>query len=51
VVRLDCRTYLVLIMIAWAMAWFLWEAGVFTSAIFAGICVFKVSPPRTIAKR
>ncbi|KAL7420691.1 hypothetical protein Q5752_004642 [Cryptotrichosporon argae] len=25
----------------WAIAWFIWDALVFTSAIFAGICVFR----------
>ena len=29
--------------IGWAIFWFIWEALVFTSAIFAGIAAFQVS--------
>lgn len=28
--------------LAWFILWFIWDALVFTSAVFAGICVFRV---------
>lgn len=28
---------------AWFILWFIWDALVFTSAVFAGICIFRVS--------
>lgn len=36
---------------AWAIFWFTWEVLVFTSAIFAGICVFKVRSRAFLLKR
>lgn len=35
----DCFGKTILV---WFILWFIWDALVFTSAVFAGICVFRV---------